>query len=63
MFKRSDRGAGFDGSIVEPWAGRFLENRTVQHPNFYLAKWATLVHSPLTAQHWWPTPFFWENGL
>ena len=28
------------------WAERFLENRTVQHHNLYLTKWANLVHSP-----------------
>ena len=44
------------------WAERFLENRTVQHHNLYLTKWANLVHSPHG-----PTllayPFFWQNGL
>ena len=44
------------------WVGQFLENRTVQHHNLYLTKWANLVHSPHG-----PTllayPFFWQNGL
>ena len=34
MFKRSDRGAGFDGSIVEPWAGRIWRTERFNTPTF-----------------------------